>query len=112
MFKHRRRFPLRLPEQLLLHPVSVRRFPCFRTQPLENLSVDSVNNGFLSTPAPGENLLSGNLVMETGCTVGLVQYRYVHRKGNHRNLVMSCRFITCACACACARMRMYVYVYD
>ena len=24
-------------------------------------------NGFLSNPAPGENLLSGNLVMETGC---------------------------------------------
>ena len=50
-----------------LHPVSVRRFPSFRTQPLENLSVDSVSNGFLSKPAPGENLLSGNLVMETGC---------------------------------------------
>ena len=26
-------------------------------------------NGFLSNPAPGENLLSGNLVMETGCSV-------------------------------------------
>ena len=51
-----------------LHPVSVRRFPSFRTQPLENLSVDSLNNGFLSNPAPGDNLLSGNLVMETGCT--------------------------------------------
>ena len=25
-------------------------------------------NGFLSNPAPGENLESGNLVMETGCT--------------------------------------------
>ena len=25
-------------------------------------------NGFLSNPAPGENILSGNLVMETGCT--------------------------------------------
>ena len=50
-----------------LHPVSVRRFPSFRTQPLANLSVDSVKHGFLSNPAPGENLLSGNLVMETGC---------------------------------------------
>ena len=51
----------------MLHPVSVRRFPSFRTQPLEHLSVDSVNNGFLSNPAPGEDLPSGSLVMETGC---------------------------------------------
>ena len=51
-----------------LHPVSMTRFPSFRTQPLENLSVDSVKNGFLSNPAPGENLESGNLAMETGCT--------------------------------------------
>ena len=50
-----------------IHPVSVGRFPSFRTQPLANLSVDSVTNGFLSNPAPGENLVSGNLVMETGC---------------------------------------------
>ena len=52
----------------VLHLVSITRFPSFRTQPLENLSVDSVTNGFLSNPAPGENLESGNLVMETGCT--------------------------------------------
>ena len=51
----------------LVHPVSITRFPSFRTQPLENLSVDSVKNGFQSNPAPGENLESGNLVMETGC---------------------------------------------
>ena len=50
-----------------VHPVSITRFPPFRTQPLENLSVDSVKNGFLSNPAPGENLESGNLVMETEC---------------------------------------------
>ena len=49
-----------------LHPVSVRRFPSFRTQPLENLSHHLWTNGFLSNPAPGENLESGNLVMETG----------------------------------------------
>ena len=54
-----------------LHPVSVRRFPSLRTQPLENLSVDSVTNGFLSNPAPGENIISGNLVMETGCTFSI-----------------------------------------
>ena len=53
---------------LVLHPVSVRRFPSFRTQPLENLSHYLWKNGFLSNPAPGENLVSGNLVMETGCT--------------------------------------------
>ena len=50
-----------------VHPVSITRFLSFRTQPLENLRVDSVKNGFLSNPAPGENLESGNLVMETGC---------------------------------------------
>ena len=49
-------------------PASLRRFPSFRTQPLESLSVDSVRNRCLSNPTPGENLLSGNLVMETGCS--------------------------------------------
>ena len=54
---------------VVLHPVSVRRFPSFRTQPLENLSRYQWKQRFLSNPAPGENLLSGNLVMETtGCT--------------------------------------------
>ena len=48
-----------------LHPVSVTRFPSF---PLENLSRYLWNKGLLSNPAPGENLLSGNLVMETGGT--------------------------------------------
>ena len=52
-----------------IHPVSITRLPSFRTQTLENLSVDSVKNGFLSNPDPGENLVSGNLVMETGCIV-------------------------------------------
>ena len=52
---------------ITVHPVSVRRFPSFRTQRLENLSRYLWTNGFLSNPAPGENLLSGNLVMETGC---------------------------------------------
>ena len=50
-----------------VHPVSVTRFPSFRTQPLENLSHYLRKKGFLSNPDPGENLLSGNLVMETGC---------------------------------------------
>ena len=45
-----------------IHPVPVRRFPSSRTQPLENLTRLPMNNGFLSDPAPGENILSGNLV--------------------------------------------------
>ena len=49
------------------YTVSVRRFPSFRTQTLENLSRYLWKKRFLSNPAPGENLLSGNLVMETGC---------------------------------------------
>ena len=49
----------------VVHPVSITRFPSFRTQTLENLSVDSVKDGFLSNPDPGENLVSGNLVLET-----------------------------------------------
>ena len=51
-----------------LHPVSVTRFPSFRTQTLENLSHYLRKKRFLSNPDPGENLVSGNLVMETGCT--------------------------------------------
>ena len=55
--------------QLLLHSVSVRRFPSFRTQPLESLSHYLRTNIFLSNPAPGENILGGNRVMETGCSI-------------------------------------------
>ena len=44
-----------------IHPVSITRFPSFRTQPL------AMKKRFLSNPAPGENLVNGNLVMETGC---------------------------------------------
>ena len=53
-----------------IRPVSVRKFPSFRTQPLENLSQYLWKRRYLSNPAPGENLLSGNLVMETGCKRG------------------------------------------
>ena len=35
-----------------IHPVSVTRFPSFRTQPLENLSVDSVNKWIPEQPSP------------------------------------------------------------
>ena len=86
-----------------IHPVSVRRFPSFWTQPLENLSVDSVTNGFLSNPAPGENILSGNLVMETGCTP---------RPGSRT----PCHPPRCPAACSSRRTprsmrKMYMYVY-
>ena len=33
-----------------VHPVSITRLKSFRTQPLENLSVDSIKSGFLSNP--------------------------------------------------------------
>ena len=36
---------------VVIHPVSVRRFPSFRTQPLEDFSVDSVNKS-LEQPSP------------------------------------------------------------
>ena len=41
--------------------------PYYQTLP-ENLSHYLWTNGFLSNPAPGENILGGNLAMETGCT--------------------------------------------
>ena len=53
----------------ILHPVSVTRFPSFRTQTLENLSHYLRTDGFLSNPDPGENLVMENLVMETGCSI-------------------------------------------
>ena len=53
-----------------VHPVSITRFPSFRTQTLENLSRYLWKKRFLSNPDPGENLVSGNLVMETGCSGG------------------------------------------
>ena len=44
----------------------------FGPRPCEILAATYGKNGFLSNPEPGEHLVSGNLVMETGCTaVGL-----------------------------------------
>ena len=72
---HRRRYSYRYPSPLKqnnkprpVHPVSVTRFPSFRTQTLENLSRYLWTKKILSNPDPGENLVSGNLVVETGCT--------------------------------------------
>ena len=40
----------------------------FGPSPWKILSHYLWTNGLLSNPAPGENLVSGNLVMETGCS--------------------------------------------
>ena len=40
----------------------------FGPSPWKILATTYETNRFLSNPDPGENLLSGNLVMETGCT--------------------------------------------
>ena len=41
----------------------------FGSSPWKILATTHEQKRFLSNPAPGENLLSGNLVMETGCTI-------------------------------------------
>ena len=41
----------------------------FGPSPWKVLATTYEQKRFLSNPAPGENLLSGNLVMETGCTL-------------------------------------------
>ena len=41
----------------------------FGPSPWKILATTYEANGFLSNPAPGENILSGNLVMETGCII-------------------------------------------
>ena len=40
----------------------------FGPSPWKILATTYEQKGFLSNPAPGENLVSGNLVMETGCS--------------------------------------------
>ena len=44
----------------------------FGPRPWKILAATYETDGFLSNPDPGENLLSGNLVMETGCKVPLL----------------------------------------
>ena len=39
----------------------------FGPRPWKILAATYEKKGFLSNPDPGENLVSGNLVMETGC---------------------------------------------
>ena len=65
-----------------VHPVSTTRFHTyiyiyiyiyiyrlFGPSPWKILAATYDKKGFLSNPAPGDNLVGGNLVMETGCTV-------------------------------------------
>ena len=42
---------------VLLHPVSVRRFPSFRTQPLENLTPLHMNKWISEQPSPWRKIL-------------------------------------------------------
>ena len=42
-------------------------FRLFGPRPWKVLATTYEENGFLSNPDPGENLVSGNLVLETGC---------------------------------------------
>ena len=41
----------------------------FGPRPWKILAATYETNGFLSNPDPGENLVRGNLVMETGCSL-------------------------------------------
>ena len=56
-----------------VHPVSITRFPLRRLSPGAGLLRYVCTNGFLSNADPGESLVRGNLVMETGCI-----YVYMH----------------------------------
>ena len=71
--------------QVHIHPVSVTRFPSFRTQPLENLSHYLWTNGFLSNPAPGENLERGILLWRQGVHICRRQ-----RQGREWNVNWGC----------------------
>ena len=42
----------------------------FGPSPWKILAAIYEQKGLLSNPAPGEDLVSGNLVMETGCNIG------------------------------------------
>ena len=44
-------------------------FRIFGPRPWKILATTYERNGFLSNPDPSENLVSGNLVMETGCSL-------------------------------------------
>ena len=70
--------------------IYIYRFPSFRTQTLESLSHYLWTNGLLSNPGPGENLVRGNLVMETGCMRGNTIRRIRGKMINNSSTIRSC----------------------
>ena len=75
----------------------------FGPRPWKILATTYETNGFLSNPAPGENLLSGNLVMETGwyswsamslvITIGISN----HENNNNNNVRKDKTIMWCDC---------------
>ena len=69
-------FPLACIDQVLLQQMlgthwstpGLQDSRLFGPRPWKILATTYDKKGFLSNPDPGENLVSGNLVMETGCT--------------------------------------------
>ena len=66
-----------------VHPVSVTRFPSFRTQPLENLSHYLWNKRLPSNPAPGEKSSKrescyGDRVYQASLGAGTYYYYYYY----------------------------------
>ena len=66
-------------------------------------------NGFLSNPAPGENIISGNLVMETGCMSCLVD---LHALVCLRVCMLRCCCLfTCYYVNTCVYICIYIYIH-
>ena len=74
--------------------------PSFRTKPLKILRHYLWTNGFLSNPAPGENHLSGHLVMETGCNTCL-----------HLSLSLSIALSIYRSLSQSISLSLYIYIY-
>ena len=97
-----------------IHPVSITRFPSFRTQTLENLSHYLWKNRSLSNPDPGENLVSGNRVMETGCTIlyyHILWYCYYHYSYYYHYYGSYYHLYVHTCISMCIPIYVYMYVY-
>ena len=65
-------------------------------------------NGFLSNPAPGENLLSGNLVTETGCTYGNIYVQTSHGISPLWQYVYTHLYLY---TCIYTHIYIYIYIY-
>ena len=96
---------------ICVHPVSVRRLP---PSPWKILATTYEQKRFLSNQAPGENLLSGNLVMETGCIDSLTNrhwpFRLCNRTRALQRSVLS-RLYTYIYIYICVYVCIYVYIY-